>query len=67
MFRHYRELEEIGLAAPQVTYLMHDLAAAGWEVDTDATTVEEAADAITAAWQVTDLSADGSRCCSAQR
>ena len=44
--RHYRELEEIGLAAPQVTYLMHDLAAAGWEVDVDATTVEEAADAI---------------------
>ena len=46
VFRHYRELEEIGLAAPQVTYLMHDLAAAGWEVDGDATTVEEAADAI---------------------
>ena len=46
VFRHYRELEEIGLAAPQVTYLMHDLAAAGWEVDVDATTVGEAADAI---------------------
>lgn len=46
VFRHYRELEEIGLAAPQVTYLMHDLAEAGWDVDTDATTVEEAADAI---------------------
>ena len=46
VFRHYRELEEIGLAAPQVTYLMHDLAAAGWEVDVDATTVEEDADAI---------------------
>lgn len=46
VFRHYRKLEEIGLAAPQVTYLMHDLAAAGWEVDVDATTVEEAADAI---------------------
>ena len=46
VFRHYRELEEIGLAAPQVTYLMHDLAAAGWDVDVDATTVEEAADAI---------------------
>ena len=46
VFRHYRELDEIGLAAPQVTYLMHDLAEAGWDVDTDATTVEEAADAI---------------------
>ena len=46
VFRHYRELEEIGLAAPQVTYLMHDLAAAGWDVDVDATTVEAAAVAI---------------------
>ena len=43
VFRHYKELEKIGLAAPQVTYLMHDLRAKGWEVDTDATTVEEAA------------------------
>lgn len=43
VFRHYKELEKIGLAAPQVTYLMHDLQAKGWEVDTDATTVEEAA------------------------
>ena len=25
VFHHYRELEEIGLAAPQVTYLMHEL------------------------------------------
>ncbi len=46
VFRHYRELEEIGLAAPQVTYLMHDLAAAGWKVDTNATTAEEAAESI---------------------
>ena len=46
VFHHYRELEEIGLAAPQVTYLMHDLKAAGWDVDPDATTVEEAADEI---------------------
>ncbi len=43
VFRHYRELEQIGLAAPQVTYLMHDLAEKGWSVDTAATTVEEAA------------------------
>lgn len=49
VFRHYRELEEIGLAAPQVTYLMQELKAKGADVDTDATTVEEAADAI-AAW-----------------
>jgi energy-coupling factor transport system ATP-binding protein len=48
VFRHYKELEEIGLAAPQVTYLMQDLKAKGADVDTDATTIEEAADAIMA-------------------
>lgn len=46
VFRHYKELEEIGLAAPQVTYLMQELKAKGADVDTDATTIEEAADAI---------------------
>lgn len=44
VFRHYKELEEIGLAAPQVTYLMHDLKDAGYDVSCDATTVEEAKD-----------------------
>jgi energy-coupling factor transport system ATP-binding protein len=42
VFRHYKELEQIGLAAPQVTYLMHELKGYGLNVDTDATTVEEA-------------------------
>lgn len=42
VFRHYRELEAIGLAAPQVTYLMHELKAKGFPVGTDATTVAEA-------------------------
>ncbi len=42
VFSHYRTLEEMGLAAPQVTYLMHELAEAGLPVDADATTVEEA-------------------------
>lgn len=46
VFAHYKELEQVGLAAPQVTYLMHDLAAGGWDVKTDATTVEEAAEEI---------------------
>ena len=46
VFRHYKELEEIGLAAPQVTYLMQELKAKGADVDTDATTIQEAADAI---------------------
>ena len=42
VFAHYRELEKIGLAAPQITYIMHDLAAKGIAVDVHATTVEEA-------------------------
>ncbi len=42
VFRHYRELETIGLAAPQVTYLMHELKEFGLDADTDATTIEEA-------------------------
>lgn len=46
VFHHYQELEEVGLAAPQVTYLMHELRSQGLEVDLDATTVEEAAESI---------------------
>jgi energy-coupling factor transport system ATP-binding protein len=46
VFAHYQELEQIGLAAPQVTYIMHDLRERGFEVGTDVTTVEEAADQI---------------------
>lgn len=42
VFRHYKELEEIGLAAPQVTYLMHELRKKGLPVSLDVTTVEEA-------------------------
>ena len=42
VFTHYEELEKIGLAAPQITYIMHDLAAKGIAVDVHATTVEEA-------------------------
>ena len=42
VFRHYKELEQIGLAAPQVTYLMHELSEKGFPVDLDATTVAEA-------------------------
>ena len=46
VFAHYQELEKIGLAAPQVTYIMHDLKEKGFDVSADATTVEEAADEI---------------------
>ena len=49
VFRHYRELEEIGLAAPQVTYLVHELAERGLPVDTQATTAKEAAQTILSA------------------
>lgn len=42
VFLHYKELETIGLAAPQVTYLMHELKEHGLNVDTEAITVEEA-------------------------
>ncbi|WP_022764383.1 energy-coupling factor transporter ATPase [Butyrivibrio sp. XPD2006] len=42
VFSHYKELEEIGLAAPQVTYCMQELKAAGFDVSTDITTLEEA-------------------------
>lgn len=43
VFTHYKELEKMGLSAPQVTYIMNDLRDAGLLVDTSATTVEEAA------------------------
>ena len=46
VFEHYQELEKIGLAAPQVTYIMHDLAEKGLPVKVNVTTVEEAADKI---------------------
>lgn len=51
VFRHYRELEKVGLAAPQVTYVMHDLKSRGLKVDPDATTIEEAADEIMKAFR----------------
>lgn len=46
VFRQYEYLEEVGLAAPQVTYLMHELYAKGLPVDLNATTVEEAKNSI---------------------
>ena len=42
VFSHVEKLEEIGLAAPQVTYLMRDLKAAGLPVREDITTADEA-------------------------
>lgn len=49
VFEHYEELERIGLSAPQVTYIMHELKARGLDVPADVTTIEEATEAILAA------------------
>ena len=46
VFGHYKELEGVGLAAPQVTYIMQALKENGLPVDTDITTIEEAKTAI---------------------
>ncbi len=46
VFSHYRELEKMGLAAPQITYVMHDLKDRGLPVDVEALTVEEAKNSI---------------------
>ena len=42
VFRHYEGLEQIGLAAPQVTYILHALKKQGYPVRTDLITIEEA-------------------------
>ena len=46
VFHHYKELEQVGLAAPQVTYLMHELKEKGLDVNTEATTVAEARESL---------------------
>lgn len=46
VFAHYKELEKVGLAAPQVTYIMHALSEKGMHVNTEVTTIEEAVDEI---------------------
>ena len=46
VFCHVRELEEVGLAAPQVTYILHELKENGFDVDVQATTIPEARDEI---------------------
>lgn len=51
VFAHYKELEAVGLAAPQVTYLMHELKGQGLPVNSKATTVEEAVESILKAFR----------------
>ena len=48
VFRHYRELEQMGLAAPQITYVVQELREKGVDIDDTITTIEEARDAILA-------------------
>lgn len=52
VFGHYKELEAMGLAAPQMTYIMHALKEHGMNVDVTATTVEEARDSI---WKALEI------------
>ena len=51
VFRHYKELESVGLAAPQVTYIMHTLKDRGFDADENATTIEEARETILEAFR----------------
>lgn len=46
VFRHYKELERMGLSAPQITYVMQEMKELGLDVDTDVSTVEEAKEEI---------------------
>ena len=46
VFLYYKELEQMGLKAPEVTYLMHELKQRGYGVNENATTIEAAKDSI---------------------
>ncbi len=46
VFVRFKELEAAGLAAPQVTYLMHELKEKGFPVDTNVITIEQAKEEI---------------------
>ena len=52
VFSHVKELEAVGLAAPQVTYIMQAVKRKGLPVRTDATTIEEARDEILRVLQI---------------
>ncbi len=42
VFKNYKELEKVGLAAPQVTYILNELKEKGFDLDENATTITEA-------------------------
>ena len=54
VFEHYKELESIGLSAPQVTYVMQTLKEKGFDVDVHAITIEEAKQSILHAFGMED-------------
>lgn len=42
VFENYKELEKIGLAAPQISYIMHELKDKGYDVDENIITIDAA-------------------------
>ena len=46
IFKRYKELEDVGLSAPAITYIMQELKNKGFDVNPDATTIEEAKEEI---------------------
>lgn len=46
VFKHYKELEKIGLSAPQIAYIMHELKEKGLDVDESIINIKEARDNI---------------------
>lgn len=50
VFSYYQELEKIGLAAPQVTYIMNGLADSGLSINRNVTTIQEAVEELVTWW-----------------
>ena len=46
VFKHFKELKAMGLAAPRITYVIHSLRDRGVPIDDNITTIEEARDEI---------------------
>lgn len=46
VFAHYKQLETMGLMAPEMTYIMHELKQKGFDVDVSITTLQDAKNAI---------------------
>ena len=61
VFRHYERLEQIGLAAPQVIYIMKDLAEHGYGVSGNVTTIQEAKEEIKRYFASLAISGKGKR------